>query len=174
MSIEAARVICAEISSVPDTKQNLPQLYRFCFLMTGDARKAQEIFHASLREASERSANGEIPRDPFWLFRDARGRCLEASEQGLQAEEVDFEEHDLAPWAESQIEKLECNQLAIWISGAPDPQRTALALFYLDEFSHRDLLTLTELKPDELAKEISNGRQQFQAWLNTTLPHPET
>jgi DNA-directed RNA polymerase specialized sigma24 family protein len=170
----ATRVICAEFFSVPDTKQNLPQLYRFCFLMTGDARKAQEVFHAALREAAERSAKGELPRDPFWLFRDARWRCLETSEQGLQAEDVEYEEHDLASWAASQIEQLECNQLAIWISGAPDPQRTALALFYLDEFNHSDLLTLTELKPDELAKEISNGRQQFQAWLDTTLPHTET
>jgi DNA-directed RNA polymerase specialized sigma24 family protein len=159
---------------VPDSKQNLPQLYRFCFLMTGDARKAQDVFHASLREATERAANGEAPRDPLWLFRDARWRCLEASEQGLQAEDVDLEEHDLSPEAAAQIERLDSNQLAIWISGAPDPQRTALALFYLDAFSHADLLALTDLKLDELSKAISNGRQQFQAWLNTTIPHHET
>lgn len=142
--------------------------------MTGDGRKAQEVFHATLREAAERSANAEAPRDPFWLFRNARDRCLEASEQGLQAEDVDLEEHELAPSAASQIERLESNQLAIWISGAPDPQRTALALFYLDEFNHRDLLSLTELKPEELAKAISDGRQQFQAWLNATVPQNET
>jgi DNA-directed RNA polymerase specialized sigma24 family protein len=159
---------------VPDSKQNLPQLYRFCFLMTGDARKAQEVFHASLRQAADLAAKGEAPRDPFWLFRDARWRCLELSEQGLQAEEVEFEEHDVAPTAPSQIERLDFDQLAIWISGAPDPQRTALALFYLDEFTHGDLLTLTELKAEELSKLLSNGRQQFQAWLNTTVPHAET
>ena len=142
--------------------------------MTGDARKAQEVFHASLREATERVANGEAPRDPLWLYRNARARCLEASEQGLQAEDVEFEEHDLSPEASSQIERLDFNQLAIWISGAPDPQRTALALFYLDQFSYADLLLLTDLKADELAKTIANGRQQFQAWLNTTIPllHP--
>jgi DNA-directed RNA polymerase specialized sigma24 family protein len=159
---------------VPDIKQNLPQLYRFCFLMTGEARKAQEVFHACLREAAARAVAGDMPRDPHWLFRDARDRCLEASEEGLQAEDVDLEEHEIAPWAASQVGKLECNQLAVWISGAPDPQRTALALFYLDEFAHGDLLSLIELKPDELAKEISNGRQQFQAWLNMTVPHDET
>jgi DNA-directed RNA polymerase specialized sigma24 family protein len=142
--------------------------------MTGDVRKAQEVFHASLRDATERAANGEAPRDPLWLFRDARWRCLESSEQGLQAEDVDFEEHDLSPEAPAQIERLDANQLAIWISGAPDPQRTALALFYLDALDHGDILALTELKPDELAKMISNGRQQFQAWLNTTLPHHQT
>ena len=142
--------------------------------MTGEVRRAQEVFHASLREATERTANGEAPRDPFWLYRNARDRCVEASEQGLQAEDVDLEEHEVASWAASQIERLDFNQLAIWISGAPEPQRTALALFYLDEFNHGDLLALTELKPEELAKVISDGRQQFQAWLNTALPQGET
>lgn len=173
LSIRGRHVNCAEFlekSGVADSKQNLPQLYRFCFLMTGDARKAQDVFHASLREATERAANGEAPRDPLWLYRNARWRCLEASEQGLQAEDVEFEEHELSSEAPAQIGRLDYHQLAIWISGAPDPQRTALASFYLDHFSHADLLSLTELKPDELAKTISNGRQQFQAWLNTTIP----
>ena len=42
----------------------------------------------------------------------------------------------------SQIAQLDPSQLAIWISGAPDPQRTALALFYLDEFDYREILEL--------------------------------
>ena len=65
-------------SRVPDRKQNLPQLYRFCFLMLGDSLKAQEVFRTTLREAALRAAQGELPREPFWLFRDARWRCLEA------------------------------------------------------------------------------------------------
>lgn len=138
--------------------------------MLADSRKAQEIFHATLRDAAEQSANGEPPRDRLWFFRDARWRCLEASEKGLQAEDVDLELEELAAWAPSQIEKLEPAQLAIWISGAPEPQRTALALFYLDEFDHRELLSVSELKPVELAKFLSQGRQQFQAWLNATIP----
>jgi DNA-directed RNA polymerase specialized sigma24 family protein len=158
---------------VSESKQDLLQLYRFCFLMLADARKAQEVFHATLRDAAQQSANGEPPRDRLWFFRDARWRCLEASEQGLQAEDVDLELEELAAWAPSQIEKLEPTQLAIWISAAPEPQRTALALFYLDEFDHRELLSVSELKPAELAKFLSQGRQQFQAWLNATIPVPQ-
>ncbi len=138
--------------------------------MLADARKAQEVFHATLRDAAQQSANGEPPRDRLWFFLDARWRCLEATEQGLQAEDVDLELEELATWAPSQIEKLEPTQLAIWISAAPEPQRTALALFYLDEFDHRELLSASELKPVELAKFLSQGRQQFQAWLNATIP----
>ena len=157
-----------------EEKQNLLQLYRFCFLMLGDAAKGQEVFHATLRDAAQQAANGEAPRDRLWFFRNARWRCLETGEQGLQSEDVDLEQDELAAWAPSQIEKLDAQQLAVWISGAPDPQRTALALFYLDEFSHRDLLSVTELKPAELSKLLCDGRRQFQAWLDATFPATQT
>ena len=153
-----------------EEKQDLLQLYRFCFLMLADAAKAQEIFHATLREAAQLTANGAAPRDRLWFFRNARWRCLELSEQGLQAEDVDLDEGDLAEGAQSQIEKLEANQFAVWISGAPEPQRSALALFYLNEFTYRELLSVTELKPPELAKLLCNGRRQFQAWLDAVIP----
>lgn len=155
------------------TSQNLPQLYRFCFLMTGEVEKAQEAFQATLREAAFRSSRGEPPPDRLWFFREARGRCLHAGEQGLQAEQVELEEHDISPSAPAQISKLDVNQLAIWISAAPDPQRTALALFYLDEFSHREILAISGLKIQELSNLLGAARRQFQAWMDATVPHEE-
>jgi DNA-directed RNA polymerase specialized sigma24 family protein len=150
-------------------KQNLPQLYRFCFLMLGDSRKAQEVFQTTLREAALRAAHGELPNERFWLFRDARWRCLEASETDLQAEPLEMEEHEITSAASSQIEPLKPAQLAIWISSAPDPQRTALALYYLDEFDYSEILDLAELKLNELSQLLLLGRRQFQAWLDS---HP--
>jgi DNA-directed RNA polymerase specialized sigma24 family protein len=151
---------------VSDRRQNLPQLYRFCFLMLGDLRKAQEVFNATLREAGLRAAQGELPREPSWLFREARWRCLEASEMDLQPESLEIEEHDIGPDAVSQIRQLEPAQLAIWISAAPDPQRTALALFYLDEFDYLEILDIAELKLSTLSRCLSQGRRQLQAWLD--------
>ena len=142
--------------------------------MTGDLRKAQEVFHATLREAALRSSNGETPNDAFWLYRDARTRCLEASEAGLQAEEgVDLDEDDVSPAAPAQIKKLDPNQLAIWVSAAPEPQRTALALFYLGEFDHEEILDVAEIKLSDLSRLLAQARRQFQAWLNATFPHEE-
>ena len=138
--------------------------------MLGDARKAQEIFQTTLREAALRAARGELPKEPFWLFRDARWRCLETSETELQAEPLEIDEHDIVPEAPSQIEQLEPAQLAIWISSAPDPQRTALALFYLDKFDYLEILDLAELKLNELSRLLAVGRRQFQAWLDAMLP----
>ena len=142
--------------------------------MMGDATKAQEIFQATMHDAALRAGHGEVPKDRLWIFRDARWRCLEASEAGLQAEPVEMEEHPVDPTAPAQIAQLDPAQLAIWISAAPDPQRTALALFYLGEFNHEELLGLTELKTAELASVIADGRHQFQAWLNATFPPEET
>jgi DNA-directed RNA polymerase specialized sigma24 family protein len=141
--------------------------------MLGDTAKAQEVFETIMHEASLRAAQGELPKDRLWLFGDARWRCLEVSEAGLQAEPVEMEEHEIAASAPAQIGQLDSAQLAIWISAAPDPQRSALALYYLDEFDHQELLDLTELKTPELAKVIANARQEFQAWLNATFPLEE-
>src|SRR2546430_2782003 len=75
--------------------------------MLGDSRKAQEVFNTTLREAAVRAAQGELPREPFWLFREARWRCLEASKTDLQPESLEIEEHDIAPRAAAQIRQLE-------------------------------------------------------------------
>ncbi len=154
-----------------DRKQNLPQLYRFCFLMLGDLRKAQEVFNATLREAAALAAQGELPKEAFWLFREARWRCLEASKTDLQPEALEMDEHDITSQAASQIKQLEPAQLAIWISAAADPQRTALALFYLDEFDYQEILDIAELKLSTLSRCLSQGRRQLQAWLDAK--HPE-
>jgi DNA-directed RNA polymerase specialized sigma24 family protein len=139
--------------------------------MLGDSRKAQEVFNATLREATARAAQGELPKEPFWFFRETRWRCLEASKTDLQPEALEMDEHDITSQAASQIKQLEPAQLAIWISAAADPQRTALALFYLDEFDYQEILDIAELKLSTLSRCLSQGRRQLQAWLDAK--HPE-
>ncbi len=146
--------------------QNLPQLYRFCFLMTADLGKAMAAFEDTVREAALLSAQGEPPRDRLWFYREARWRCLAAGEQGLQPEETEVEEAELSPDAPAQLRRLDPEQLAIWISAAPDPQRSALALYYLDEFSHRELLALLGMKVGDLGGMLAQARRQLQAWLD--------
>ena len=139
--------------------------------MTGDASKAQEAFQSTVREAAMRTAGGEPPADRLWFFRDARWRCVAVCEEGLQAEPGMLEEHEVSPEAPLQLEQINPEQLAIWISAAPEPQRSALALFYLDEFNLSEMLSLLEVKAVELSDLISSGRQQFQAWLNSIVPY---
>jgi len=150
--------------------QNLPQLYRFCFLMTGEASKAQDVFQDTLREAAFLAAKGEPPANRYWFFREARWRCLDVVAHGVQPEQRANESTEVSPQAPEQIEQLEPEQLAIWISAAPEPQRSGLALYYLDEFNYREMMSILGLKLNELSRAIASGRREFQAWLNATVP----
>jgi DNA-directed RNA polymerase specialized sigma24 family protein len=155
------------------TTKNLPQLYRFCFLMTGDAGKAQAAFQDTVREAALRAARDEPAPDRLWFFRDARWRCVALGEQGLQAEPGMLEEIEISASAPMQIEQLDPSQLALWISAAPEPQRSAMALYYLDEFTLAELLAILEMKAGELAELIASGRREFQSWLDSTTAYYE-
>ena len=150
--------------------QNLPQLYRFCFLMTGESSKAQDVFQDTVREAAFLAANGEAPPDRYWFFREARWRCLDVVAHGVQPEEGTNQACEISPHAPEQIEQLEPEQLAIWISAAPEPQRSILALYYLDEFTYREMMSMLGLKLHELSRAIASGRREFQAWLDATVP----
>jgi DNA-directed RNA polymerase specialized sigma24 family protein len=145
--------------------QTLPQLYRFCFLMTGESAKALEAFQLTLREAALLAARAQLPDDRLWCFHEARHHCIAIAQRDAQAEATTLAEEAIAPDAAARVALLEPEQLAAWISAAPEPQRSALAFFYLNEFSHREMQNLLDVKMNELASLISRGRSQFQAWL---------
>jgi DNA-directed RNA polymerase specialized sigma24 family protein len=138
--------------------------------MTGEETQAKQIFQDTVREAAFLAANGEAPPDRFWFFREARWRCLAATAKGVQPEAGANETADISDQAPEQIAQLEAEQFAAWVSAAPEPQRSALALYYLDGFSYREILCITGLKLNELAAAISSGRREFQAWLNASAP----
>lgn len=135
--------------------------------MTGDPAKALEAFQDTLREAATLAARRLLPDDRLWCFHEARHQCLALAANDLLAETVTMPEEAISPAAATRVAQLEPAQLASWIASAPEPQRSALAFFYLNQFSHREMQNLLDLKMDELAALISHGRAQFQAWLNT-------
>ena len=139
--------------------------------MTGDAAKAKQAFQDTVRDAATRTEEDAPPPDRLWFFKEARERCIALGEQGIQAEPDMMEEVELAPDAAAQIRLLDPTQLAVWISAAPEPQRSALALFYLDEFSLAELLALLEMKAPELSAHICSGRRQFQSWLDSIIAY---
>ena len=140
--------------------------------MTGDSGRAIEAFQRTLREAALLASREQLPSDRLWSFHEARHQCLEIVKDDVQAEKTMMAEEPIAPDAAARVAQLDAEQLAAWISAAPEPQRSALAFFYINEFSHREMQNLLDLKMNELASLISHGRSQFQAWLNTVTDLP--
>lgn len=135
--------------------------------MTGDAAMALEAFQNTLREAALLASREQLPPDHLWVFHEARHQSLAVTRTTVQPEPALLPEEPVASDAARRVAQLESSQLAAWIAAAPEPQRSALAFFYLNEFSHREMQSLLDLKMSELASLISHGRTQFQAWLNT-------
>lgn len=135
--------------------------------MTGETTKAVTAFQNTVREAALLAARGQLPADRLWSFHEARHQCLELTSGDVQPETTTVPEEAVTADAAARVAQLDPAQLAAWISAAPEPQRSALAFFYLNEFSHREMQNLLDVKMGELANLISHGRSQFQAWLNT-------
>jgi DNA-directed RNA polymerase specialized sigma24 family protein len=138
--------------------------------MIAEETQAKQIFQDTVREAAFLAANGEAPPDRLWFFREARWRCLAAAARGMQPETFVNETAEISDQSPGQIAQLEPEQFAVWVSAAPEPQRSALALYYLDGFSYREILSITGLKLNELAAAVASGRREFQAWLDATAP----
>jgi DNA-directed RNA polymerase specialized sigma24 family protein len=140
--------------------------------MIGDTGKAQEAFQNTVREAALLASRGQLPADRLWAFHEARHQCLTMTGHNLPPGAAHVAEEPIAPDAAARVAQLGPAQLAAWISAAPEPQRSALAFYYLNEFSHREMQNLLDLKMNELANLISHGRSRFQAWLNTVTTNP--
>ena len=125
-----------------------------------------------MREAALLASRGQLPSDRLWSFHEARHQCLALSKGDEQPKSAEMPEEPISPDAAARAAQLEPDQLAAWISATPEPQRSALAFFYLNEFSHREMQNLLDVKMNELASLISHGRSQFQAWLNTVTEAP--
>ncbi|CAN5478927.1 hypothetical protein BH18VER2_BH18VER2_15320 [soil metagenome] len=140
--------------------------------MTGGPTKALEAFQNTVREAALLASRRQLPPDRLWSFHEARHQCLELAKKDVQPQTATMPEEPISVDAADRVARLGPDQLAAWISAAPEPQRSALAFFYLNQFSHREMQNLLDVKMQELASLISHGRSQFQAWLNHVTEAP--
>jgi DNA-directed RNA polymerase specialized sigma24 family protein len=120
----------------------LPDLYRFAFLMTGSAEIAAEV----LQMAVERSARTlrqvrDAGRAKRWLFSQARLDCAGAS--GHANGHCVFTGDAARPCPEAPVPAIfndQPRQLALVFAVLPEPERCALALFYLYVLTPRGAL----------------------------------
>lgn len=91
-----------------------------------------------------------------WLASRIRERCLRENSGGgqpvprlLRAEEAD------------EVLPIEAFIVAQHISTLPEPERSALALFYSDLFTAEEIAMVLKVNVEELAELLSRARQQL-------------
>jgi DNA-directed RNA polymerase specialized sigma24 family protein len=153
----------------PPYAELLPDLYRFAFLMTGSAEVAAEVLQIGV----ERSAHTlrqvrDAGRAKRWLFSQARLDCSAAS--GHANGRCLFGADETQPCPEAPVPAVfndQPRQLALVFAILPEPERCALALFYLYILTPRELGEVMDLKPSDLGTLLSHGRSLLQR--NRTL-----
>lgn len=132
----------------------LAEFYRFALLLTGNIKTAERIMADTLHEVGGQLSQlrHEESRQQ-WLAARIRERCLRENAGGgppaprlLRADESEG------------ILKIEAFIVAQHISTLPEPERSSLALFYLDLFTTDEIAKLLKVSLEDLAHLLARAR----------------
>ena len=142
------------MQSAPIPKAALAEFYRLALLLTGNIKTAEQVMAETLRDVEEQLAElrHEASRQA-WLASRIRQQCLRENAGGgqpaprlLRTEEGDG------------ILPIEAFIVAQHVSTLPEPERSALALFYTDLFTADEIAKVLKVDIEELATLLSRAR----------------
>lgn len=146
-----------ETSPLP-THSGLAELYRFALLLTGQARTAEQILAETLAaaEAHLDQVRTETGRQA-WLVQAIRERCLKNNESPPPATPR-LLRTDTPAGAAPVVLEIEAFLLAQRFHALPEPERSALAIFYLDFFTIAQIAELLKMDLETLADTLTAAR----------------
>ena len=142
----------------------IAEFYRFAVLLTGNIGKAEQVMADTLAKAEgELSQIRNETGRRGWFATRIRERCLGDETAAPAAPRLLRE-------AEQKIPAVEVLEIEAWLvaqrfAQLPEPERSALALFYLDSFANEEIAKLLKLHPEDLADTLGRARGQLQALL---------
>ncbi len=132
------------MQSAAFSPRTLEAIYRFAFLLTGDAATASSAVLDALREgAAAAQFRNDNHRNAFMAMK-VRALCLKA-----------------AP-------PTDAGEASSGFHLMPEPQRSALALFYLGLVAPADIPQLFHLKPEGFADALAAGRDFLRERLTSS------
>ena len=151
-------------------KNTLAEFYRFAVLLTGNAKAAERVMAETLGEIESHleQVRNETSRQA-WLARRIRERCLrDHTGDGIPAPRLVREEDESG--TEPEILEIEAFLLAQRFHALPEPERSALALFYLEFFTVSEIAELLKMDIEILSDTLGHARELLQSSLHTMQP----
>ncbi|MHA3770057.1 RNA polymerase sigma factor [Verrucomicrobiota bacterium sgz303538] len=142
----------------------IAEFYRLALLLTGDVYSAQQVLANSLTEAEARVEQLRSPeRRRFWLATRLRQYSLEQSEgmEPLPTAPRLLREEPLNVEAQ-EVLGIEAYIVAQRFHALPEPERSALALFYLNLFNTEEISQIVGLSLEQLADVLGRARTLLQ------------
>jgi len=145
-------------------EETLSSFYRFSLLVTGEAHAAEQLLAESLAEVEMRIGHlRSVHRRKAWLIRRLRQRLASMDLPAVKAPRLLRE--NVGEGKGDAVLEIEAYILAQHFATLEEPDRSALALFYLNLFPARELPELLDLELEDLARSLDRGRQQLRASL---------
>ena len=141
-------VVLGSLEPTRLTKENLLELYRFALLLKGEEKKACSILIETLGDAASDLDHLRNPRSRLaFIIKKLRTVCLKEELSTV---------FDSDPGLLNQFTTL------------PEPERSVLALHYLNLFSPDDTAALLDLNPDQFSTNLHQARVRLKLLLQIT------
>jgi DNA-directed RNA polymerase specialized sigma24 family protein len=159
-----------ETTSFPSA--TFAEFYRFALLLTGNVNVAEHVMADTLAEVESQLAQfrNETSRRA-WLATRIRERCLKNNALA-QPSAPRLLRDDSETTGNPKILEIEAFLLAQRFHALPEPERSALALFYLDLFSVGELSQLLKMSEDALSETLGSARDLLKQSLSPESASP--
>lgn len=150
------------------------EFYRLALLLAGDVYSAQQLLASCLVEAEAKIDQLRSPqRRRHWLAVRMRQCCTEqtAGMDPLPAAPRLLRETSLDPES-PEVLGIEAYILAQRFHHLPEPERSALALFYLELFDTNEIAQIVGLSVDQLAETLNRARLILKDSLRAAHENP--
>ncbi len=138
----------------------LAELYRFALLLTGSIQAAERVLADALTECEVELMQMRNEKNrQTWFAARLRERCNAATASTEPAPRLMRADGDPG---DPEVLEIEAYLLAQRFQRLPEPERTALALFYLDLLDVDGIANILKLDEEQLAVTVGRARQLLQ------------
>lgn len=155
------------MQTAPFPSTTLAEFYRFALLLTGNAKSAEKVMAETLMEAHAQleQIRNETSRQA-WLATRIRERCLKNNASAPPAAPR-LVRDEPESGEKRGVLNIEAFLLAQRFHLLPEPERSALALFYLEFFTPEEIAGLLKMEVEALSDTLAAARELLQQSLRT-------
>lgn len=137
-------------------------LYRFAVSLSKHAADAEDLVHQTyLKWLKNRDTIKDTDRTESWLFTTLYREFLHGRKVGARQTPVDADQLDNMPQtcAPNPGDKLDAEYAMSLMKKVPEPYGAPLSLFYVKDFSYREIAEVLEIAPGTVMSRIFRGKQ---------------
>ena len=140
-------------------------LYRFAFSLARAEADAcdltQQTFYIWATKGHQLRDSSKVKA---WLFTILHREFLQLRKRAVRFPHLELNEaaNDLPTSAPQMVNKLDAARVLEFLGQLPDPYRAAVSLFYLEDYSYREIAEILEIPLGTVRSRISRGLAQLQ------------